>query len=154
MRLFNRAVTKDLAGRRVEVRLLVWAQFDDAIAIGTWLQQLPDMMPRLNDLQDLQNDGALRGALDRIVAGCLSVLGENDETTIPMSVADVEQMPIMVLLEAALLIMEVNVDFFLQSLQTCMAIKGRMLSTGSPLLSSSSARGTTEANLAGTPSGS
>ncbi len=150
MTLFNRAVAKDLSGQSVEVRQLVWAQFDDAIAIGTWLQQLPDMMPSMQDLQELKNDGALRAALDRVVAGCLSIQSDNETAT--LSVADIQQMPVMVLLEAVLLIMEVNLDFFLRSLRTCTEIKGRMLSTGSPLLSSSSAQGTPGANSAVTPS--
>ncbi|WP_186265065.1 hypothetical protein [Burkholderia gladioli] len=152
MTLFNRAVAKDLSGQSVEVRQLVWAQFDDAIAIGTWLQQLPDMMPSMQDLQELKNDGALRAALDRVVAGCLSIQGDNETAT--LSVADIQQMPVMVLLEAVLLIMEVNLDFFLRSLRTCTEIKGRMLSTGSPLLSSSSAQGTPGANSVVTPSAS
>ncbi len=159
MSLFNRPTPKKLGDIDVEITLLSWSQFDDAILIGTWLQQLRDMMPTIDDLGRLREDSEMRGAIDRIVAGCISLPAASEplvegSVARQLTVADVRAMPIMTLLEAVLLIMEVNVDFFLKSLTTCMAIKNRMPLTGSPLLSSSSAPATTEAASAATPSAS
>ncbi|WP_175872039.1 hypothetical protein [Burkholderia sp. BCC0397] len=160
MNLFNRPTPKKLGDVDVEVTLLAWSQFDDAIAIGTWMQQFPDMMPTIEDLAKLRSDSDLRSAIDRIVTGCISmptdeVAPQGEEARVKrLSASDVQAMPVMILLEAVLLIMEVNLDFFLQSLRTCMAIRNRMPLTGSPLLSSSSAPATTEVPSAATPSAS
>jgi hypothetical protein len=159
MSLFNRPTSKKLGDVDVEITLLAWSQFDDAILIGTWLQQLRDMMPTIDDLGRLREDGDMRGAIDRIVAGCISLPAVDEPAaavngSYQLTITDVRAMPIMTLLEAVLLIMEVNVDFFLKSLTTCTAIKNRMPLTGSPLLSSSSAPATTEAAFAATPSAS
>ncbi|WP_175841630.1 hypothetical protein [Burkholderia arboris] len=155
--LFNRPVPKVLGPVNVLITLVAWDQFDDAIRIGTWLQQLPDMMPTIDDLDRLRKDGEMCSAIDRLVAGCISLVPAGEphvDGSVPrqFTIADVRAMPIMTLLEAVLLIMEVNVDFFLTSLQTCMAIKNRMPLTGSPLLSSSSAPATTEMVSGATPS--
>ncbi|WP_175716538.1 hypothetical protein [Burkholderia anthina] len=159
MSFFNQPSRKTLDDHPVDIALLSWSQFNDAIAIGGWMQQLPDMMPTIADLMQLNEDGDLRGAIDRIISGCIALpnIGEpiaEDASTRSLSVADVQAMPIMTILEAILLIMEVNLDFFLQSLQTCMAIRNRIVSTGSPLLNSSSAPATTAPSSADTPSAS
>ncbi|MDN7533868.1 hypothetical protein [Burkholderia orbicola] len=160
MSLFNRPTPKKLGEIDVEIALLAWSQFDDAIAIGTWMQQFPDMMPTIADLAQLRSDSELRGAIDRLVSGCISLAGNEAIQSAAaagagrISIDDVQAMPVMILLEAVLLIMEVNVDFFLKSLRTCMAIKDRMPLTGSPLLSSSSAPATTAVPSADTPSAS
>lgn len=157
MSLFNRPSRKTLGDRDVDITLLAWSQFDDAILIGTWLQKLPDMMPTIDDLGCLREDSEMRGAIDRIVAGCISLPAAFEPTANAnaphqLTIEDVRAMPIMTLLEAVLLIMEVNVDFFLKSLTTCMAIKNRMPLTGSPLLSSSSAPATIATDSAAIPS--
>lgn len=137
MSLFNHPTRKTLGDRDVYVLLLCWGQFDDALAVGKWMQGFNAMMPTLDDLSALDLDGDVRAAIERLVAGCISVADVMDSpeheaaTRRQLSVGDVRSMPIMTLLEAVLLIMEVNLDFFLQSLQTCMAIKTRLLSTGS-----------------------
>lgn len=157
MSLFNRPISKKLGDVDVEITLLTWSQFDDAIAVGTWIQQFPDLMPSLTEMSQVRIGGDLRAAIDRILCGCISMTPSDDANTQqaapqPLTHANVADLPIPTLLEAMLLIMEVNVDFFLQSLPTYTAIKRRMQSTGSPLLSSSSVPATVDATSAPTPS--
>lgn len=129
---------------------IAFEQFDDAITLGAWASTLDESTFSPAQLAGLRAGTPERAALCRLLAGCLAVadLPEADaaagarECPIPLQPSDVEAMPVVMLAEAVAVVLEVNADFFFQTLPSLLATANRIRSTGSALLSSLSAPAT------------
>lgn len=140
--LFNAPVDRDLAGIKVKVFKVEMRLFGAALDVATWSQQF-DWAVGPAQLEQLRA-GPTRDALDELVAGCIAVPAEGQAEQLQrLTVADIQSMPIVTVAEAFALILEVNMDFFTQTLPRLAKVGRAMGSTGSALLSSLSALGTT-----------
>lgn len=142
--LFNKPTEKPIGEVPFLVYKVSYDQFDDALELGAWLQTLNWATFELDSLRALKKDSPERLALDRTIAGCLALpaaqLGEalTGQAAEPrrLQAADVAQMPIVMVGEALAVVMEVNADFFFQTLPRLVQTSDRMKSIGSELLSS------------------
>lgn len=150
--LFHKPAVLPIGGTNFRVSKLGLDQFEDAIAIGTWLSGLDEKSFSLEKLNTIKAGTPERAALERLLAGCLALvqLPEVDAAQVqrerqwPLQLqpADVAVMPVMMVAEAVAVVMEVNTDFFFQTLPKLLQAANRMRLTGSGLLSSLSAPGT------------
>lgn len=143
--IFKREKDKEIGGKNVAVATLEWSQFDDALAVGAWLQTI-NQQDILQSLRSLTPD--LRDAINRLIASSITLA---DPEPHPLTVADVQTMPILTVAECIAVILEENLDFFFRTLPRLLAVQQRILSTGSALLSSSSAPATAATGSAATP---
>lgn len=150
--LFNTPSSSSIGGVLLSVTKLRFEQFDDVLTIEPWISSIGDTT-LLDWLGQLKDDPELRACLDRLLAGCLWLpTGADEPTDSPtlrqLNPADVQQMPLLMVAEAVAVVMEVNADFFSQTLGRIAAVARRMGPIGSELLSSLSAQG-----ILSTPSG-
>lgn len=142
--LFNQPSERHLSGVPVLVYKVEMRLFGAALDVATWSQQF-DWAVGPAQLEQLRA-GAVRDALAELVAGCIAVRPEGEplfDQVQRLTVADVQSMPIVTVAEAFALILEVNMDFFTQTLPRLAKVGRAMGSTGSALLSSLSVLGTT-----------
>lgn len=144
--LFHKPTTYPIGGLNFAVSKLAFEQFDDAITLGTWASTLDASTFSSTQLAGLRAGTPERSALCQLLAGCLAVVpppstGEH-QSPIQLQPSDVEAMPLMMVTEAIAVVLEVNADFFFQTLPSLLATANRIRSTGSALLSSWSAPAT------------
>lgn len=151
--LFNTPSTKPIGGIPFQVYKVGYDQFGDALEVGVWLQSMDWGGFDIEKLRALKEDSPERLALDRTIAGCLALNHPSSGTVLErLQPADVSAMPVVMLAEALAVVMEVNADFFFQTLPRLLQTSARMQSIGSELLSSLLARGTTPTLSDATPS--
>ena len=147
--LFNTAEPKTIGGQPVVVNKVPFEAFDSALIFGAWMQgQNQGAVPNLAALVSLRAGTAERDALEYLLAACIAV--DQDGETRQLTVADVRAMPITTVLEAVYVVLELNLDFFTRSLAAIKPIQARLMSIGSPLLSSSSQQATTDSKSGAT----
>ncbi|MFT4190836.1 MAG: hypothetical protein QM617_04835 [Comamonas sp.] len=139
--LFQSPVSKTIAGQTFLVSKVPFEAFDAAVTFGQWLLNHAGGVMDLAALEQLKGDSAVKQALQQLLAACLAV--DVDGAPQPLTAADVQRMPIPMVLEAAYVVLETNLDFFTQSLAAIRPIQDRLMSIGSPLLSNSSPPATT-----------
>lgn len=140
--LFNAPQERELSGIKVQVYKVEMRLFGAALDVAAWSEKFSwDLGP--SQLEQLRA-GPTREALDQLVAGCIAVQsGVDGEEPQRLAAGDVQCLPIVTVAEAVALILEVNMDFFTQTLPRLAKVGRAMGSTGSALLSSLSALGTT-----------
>ncbi|WP_343590117.1 hypothetical protein [Paracidovorax wautersii] len=111
---------------------LAWRQFDAAMVLSTHFQRTGEQAFDLDQLQGL--DESTRAALEQLMAGSIQI--EADGGFRQLTLDEVQQMPIVTVAEAALLL-EVNTDFFIQALPKLLETRNQLMqSIGSALRSS------------------
>lgn len=136
--LFNKAEQRELAGQQVHFSKVELRHFDAALVVANWLE-IFNWDLGVQQLHVLEKDQPVRAAVATLLAACITV----DGAEAPLAPADIETWPIAVVAEAIALVLEVNMDFFSQTLPRLAATARRMGSIGSELLSSLSALATT-----------
>jgi hypothetical protein len=153
--LFHSPDIHTVSGVNFAIYKLAFDQFDDALLLGTYIAALDKaaLASPIDALQALKDGTPERAALERLLAGCLA-LADDDSEPRSLTPADVAAMPIVTLVEAIGVMMEVNLDFFIRTLPTLAATAGRLMqmSTGLGLRSNSSAPATTSSTSAATAS--
>lgn len=147
--LFNKSKPREIGGVEMHVRRVVLDQFDDALEVGKWLQGLDQSLRGteiIPALESLQSSSPTRQALERLIAGSLSI----EPTGETLTVADVRSMPIPTVAEAIAVLLEENLDFFFQTLPKLLEAQKRITSIGSASPSSSSAQVTPATESAAT----
>ncbi|RGE46969.1 hypothetical protein DZC30_00755 [Comamonas testosteroni] len=150
MSIFQKPELKAIAGHDFEVSQVPFEVFSEAFEFGDWLIGMQGGKFDMASLKALQGDSTLRLALEKLLAACLAPV--QDGQAKPMSVADVRAMPIAMVLEAVYVVLEENLSFFTQRLQAIKEIQAKLMSIGSPLLSSSSPQATTANSFGATAS--
>lgn len=148
--IFHTPCLRPIAGHNFEVSQVPFEVFSEAFEFGDWLISVQGGQFDLASLKALHGDSTLRLALEKLLAACLAPV--QDGQTKPMSVADVRAMPITMVLEAVYVVLEENLSFFTQRLQAIKVIQAKLMSIGSPLLSSSSPQATTDNSFGATAS--
>lgn len=136
--LFNSPEARELSGRAIHVAKVELRHFDAALVVAHWLE-IFNWDLGVQQLHVLEKDQPVRAAVATLLAACITV----DGADAPLAPADIETWPIAVVAEAIALVLEVNMDFFSQTLPRLAATAKRMGSIGSELLSSLSALATT-----------
>ena len=150
MSIFHTAARKTIAGREFEVSQVPFEVFSEAFEFGDWLIGMQGGKFDMASLKALHGDSTLRLALEKLLAACLAPVQDGQAKA--MSVAEVRAMPIAMVLEAVYVVLEENLSFFTQRLQAIKEIQGKLMSIGSPLLSSSSPQAMTGSSFAATAS--
>jgi len=148
--IFHLPVPRSVAGHDFQVSQVPFEVFSEAFEFGDWLISMQGGKFDMASLKALHGDSTLRLALEKLLAACLAPV--QDGQAKPMSVADVRAMPIAMVLEAVYVVLEENLSFFTQRLQAIKVIQAKLMSIGSPLLSSSSQQATTASNSGATAS--
>lgn len=150
--LFNKPTEKPIGDIPFLVYKLGYDQFDDALEVGAWLQTLNWASFDVEALRALKKDSPERLALDRTIAGCLA-LADPAAGAAPARLQpdDVSAMPIIMVGEALIVVMEVNADFFFQTLPRLKKTSDRIKSIGSELLSNLLGPGTPSTTSDATP---
>lgn len=143
-KLFQTPTPKTIGGVALDVGQVPFSAFDEAMVFGEWLMAAQGGAFDVQQLQALERDSPVRDAMEKLLAACLAQDG------VQLSVQDVRSMPIPMVMEAAMVVMEANLDFFIQSLAAIRPIQARLMSIGSPLLSSSLPPDTTASRSSGT----
>lgn len=149
-RLFHKPTTRDISGVLFAVSKLGFDQFEDAIVIGAWLASLENKSFSVAQLNALTTGTPERAALERLLAGSLALVDLPEladsqtqrQWPARLQPADVAAMPVMMVAEAVAVVLEVNTDFFFQTLPKLLQAASRMKLTGSALPNSLSAQGT------------
>lgn len=144
--LFHRPEIRTINGVDFIVYKLAFERFDDALIFGRWLQQFERLEDiSIEQLEALKAGMPEHGAMLRLVASCLCLPGkEEGQKPQQLTQDDVSAMPVLMLALVVSELMEVNLDFFIQTLPKFEQMAGAIKLTGSALLSASSALGTTE----------
>lgn len=138
--LFCRPSNKTIGAQAFLVSKVPFDSFDAAMTFGEWLIASAGGVIDLAALEHLRGDSEVKRALQQLLAECLAL--DVDGQVRQLTVQDVGQMPVPMVLEASLVVMEENLDFFIRSLAAIRPIQARLMSIGSPLLSSSSQQAT------------
>lgn len=133
--IFQAPSAKTISGIDFSVAKVPLEAFDDALAFGEWLINQQGGQINLAQLHGLKSDAPVRTALERLLAACLAPVIDGQPQA--MTVADVRSMPIPMVLEAMYIVLEENLDFFIQSLASIQPIQTRLMSIGLRLLNSS-----------------
>lgn len=150
--LFNPQVHRQIGGLGFGVTKLAYEDFDDALVLGPWVAEIDDRRPLHEQLEALK-PGALMGeALHRILAHSLAVRPTPEAQPVQLTPDDVRAMPLLMQAEALAVVMEVNADFFFQTIVALSRMATRLGWTGSALPSSSSAPATSPIASGDTPS--
>ncbi len=148
--IFSSAQRKTIAGIEFDVSQVPFEVFNEAFEFGDWLISMQGGKFDMASLKALHGDSTLRLALEKLLAACLAPVQDGQGE--PMSVTDVRAMPIAMVLEAVYVVLEENLSFFTKRLQAIKEIQAKLMSIGSPLLSSSSQQATTASNSGATAS--
>lgn len=148
--LFHKPSHHQIGGTAFIVSKIAFEHFDDAITLGRWVAELEESLFSPEQLASIKTGSPERQALNRLLAGCLTVAQPPEidqaqtqrEWPIQLKPSDVDAMPLMMVAEAIAVVLEVNADFFFQTLPSLLATANRIRSTGSALLSSWSAPAT------------
>lgn len=133
--LFQTPEPKTIGGKSFQVIKVPFDSFDAAITFGEWLINQAGGKLDMAALSELKDDSPVKNALNQLLAACLSIQVEGEYRQ--LTVQDVGTMPIPMVMEAAYVVMGVNLDFFIQTLQAVKPLQGKLMSIGSQLLSSS-----------------
>lgn len=150
MSIFHAPTRKSIGDFDFEVSQVPFEVFTEAFEFGDWLIGMQGGQFNLASLKALQGESTLRLALEKLLVACLAPVQDGQPK--PMSVADVRAMPIAMVLEAVYVVLEENLSFFTQRLQAIKVIQAKLMSIGSPLLSSSSPQATTDSSFGATAS--
>lgn len=145
--LFHKPQIKPIGGVDFQLYKIAFDQFGDAMALGEWLGEGKFSIDKIREA--VKFDSEQRRLLLTVIGGCLK-LGPTPSasatavglTTDFLTPDEVAEMPIAMLAEAVLVIMEENTDFFIQTLPSLTKTMVRLGSIGSELLNSSSALAT------------
>lgn len=145
--LFHQPTDHTIGGQTFTVYKLQFDQFALALVLARYLEGLDleaDASAILAKLEGLAQANSAEGeALRQVLAGCLTVSVPGDEARQQqLQAADIGLMPIPMVAEAIAVVLEVNADFFSQTLPRLLQAGMRLQSTGLALLSRSSAPGT------------
>ena len=113
---------------------LQFDQFADAIVLARFLEATDLDGFDLTELGKLASGSSEREALKSTLAGCLSVAVPGEAGTRGLQPQDIELMPAAMIAEALAVVMEVNADFFFQTLPKLLQTGLRIRSTGLALL--------------------
>lgn len=143
--LFHKPQIEDISGVSFQFYKIGFDQFDDAIALGDWLGADAFTIDKLRTAA--KPGSPQRELLLKLVAGCVKLPDQEDF----LQPADVAQMPVPMLAEVLMQILEENADFFIQTLPSLTQAMVRLGSIGSELLNSSSAPAITPTASPATP---
>lgn len=150
--LFNPPVQKEISNIEFLVTRLGYEDFDDALVVGPWVASLDDSRSLLGQLEALKPGAPIGEALHRMLAHSLAVRPTSDAAPVQLAPDDVRAMPLLMQAEALAVVMEVNADFFFQTIAALSRMAHQLGWTGSALLNSSSAQGTSPLPSGDTPS--
>jgi hypothetical protein len=125
--LFHKPVVRPIGGTNFVIYKLAFDQFDDALAASEAFVNQEFTFDVLKNA--LRKGSRARDPLLRTIAGCLKLEGDTEF----LAMGDLVQMPVAMLGEAVLEIMEVNADFFIQTLPSLLKTAGSLGSIGSKL---------------------
>lgn len=160
--LFHRPQIKEISGVAFQFYKLPFELFGDAIELGEWLGAERFSIERLREVA--RADSPQRQRLLTLVGSCIKLpekkhdgvgAGRYSEPPPPQSFLtpeEVAQMPVPMLAEVLVTLLEENADFFIQTLPTLTETIVRMGSIGSELLNSLSAPGIVPNASPATPS--
>lgn len=148
--LFQSPEPKTIGGKSFAVSKVPFEAFDPAVTFGQWLLNSAGGVMDLAALEQLKGDSEVKKALQQLLAACLAV--DVDGASHQLTAQDVAQMPLPMVLEAIYVVMEVNLGFFIQTLEAVRPLQQKLMSIGSPLLSSSSPQATTGSKSGATAS--
>lgn len=143
--LFHQPTDHPIGGVSFTVHKLQFDQFADALVLGRYIEGLDTEIFDIAELEKLAADSPERQALKRTLAGCLSLRVPTDgpeQRPRQLQPDDIEVMPAVMLAEALAVVMEVNADFFFQTLPKLLQTGLRIRSTGLELLNRLSAQAT------------
>lgn len=142
--LFHQPTEQPIGAATFTVHKLQFNQFADALVLVRFLEGLDTSTFDLAQLEQLAADSAERQALKRTLAGCLSVAVPGEDGKRQLQPEDIEVMPAPMIAEALAVVMEVNADFFFQTLPKLLQVGLRIRSTGLELLNRLSAQATAQ----------
>lgn len=148
--LFHKPAIHTIGDIGFAVSKVAFDQFDDALALGAWLSTLDVKAFSVEQLNAIKAGTPERAALVRLLAGSLALVQpaepsgttEQREWPIQLQPGDIAAMPLLMVAEAVAVVLEVNADFFFQTLPKLLTVANRIQSIGSELLSNLSARAT------------
>jgi hypothetical protein len=144
--LFSEPESKIIGGLDFKVCNLTLENFDDAVQIATWAGAFAGGFDA-QKLLALKSGTPERAALCRVLASSLTLMqpapAGSDQPATPRALTpeDIDQMPVVMVVEAIAVVLETNLDFFFQTLPKLMQTAARLTSIGSASSSSSSAPG-------------
>ncbi|WP_238913813.1 hypothetical protein [Achromobacter insolitus] len=154
--IFNKPVSRTIGGVSVLVLQVPLDSFEQAFVIGECFRDIDAGNFDLVELRAALTPGSpCRAALVEVLCACVQIPNE-DAAQAPRALAqaDIDGMPLVTLVEAVIDVMEVNADFFTQTLPKLMQTANRLRSIGTALSNSSSAPATAPKKFGATPSGS
>lgn len=140
--LFHQPAAHPIAGCTFTVHRLQFSQFADALTLARFLEDLDSDAFDLQQLQQIAAGSPEREALKTTLAGCMAVHVPDQDAPRQLQPDDIEVMPALMVAEALAVVMEVNADFFFQSLPRLLQTGLRIRSTGSALLNRLSGQAT------------
>jgi len=149
--LFNKPTPCTIAGVPVLVRKVTFTHFTQACSLATWFQDMAGVVDFEKIRAGLQPGSEHRQAVIELLQACIALPNGEAGESRPLTESELTNMPIVSLAEAVVEVLEVNTDFFFQTLPKLLAARKRILSTGSGLLSNSSELATAEIASAATP---
>lgn len=151
--LFNKPLPRAIGGVNVLILQVPFDHFEQAFVIGEWFGAIDSGTLNFEDLRMSLTPGhERRAALLGMLCACVQIpSGDNVVPPRALTAADIAGMPLIALAEAVIEVMEVNADFFFQTLPKLRTAAIRMSSIGSGLSSSSSALATGSKISSATP---
>lgn len=134
--VLNKPVERSISDQTFMVSKVPYEHFDDAVLVTRQMDEIAGV----EDLVRRLHASSEREAIERLIAGCLSI--QIDGETRQLERTDLKKMPLAMVVEAFAVVLEVNLDFFIQTLMRLAAVARRMGPIGLQLLNSSSAQGT------------
>jgi len=145
---FNKPVSRTIADIPVQILQIPFAHFEQAIVIGEWFHAMEAGQRDFAELRNsLQPGSPRREALLELLKVCVQI--EINMDGVPtgsyrqISTEELDGMPIIVMAEAVIQVMEVNADFFFQQMPRLAKTAAQIMSIGTQLSSSSSGQDTT-----------
>lgn len=152
--LFNKPVPRTIGGVAVLILQVPFERFEQAFVIGEWFGVMDSGKFDFEELRvSLAPGHERREALLDMLCACVQIPGDDDASPPrALVMGDLAGMPLIAVAEAVIEVMEVNADFFFQTLPKLLKAATRMSSIGSELSSSSLAPATGSRTSSGTPS--
>ena len=143
--IFNKPVAREIAGVPVTIQQVPFSHFEQAITLGEWFDSMSNGSIDFTALREsLQPGHPRRQALLELLQTCIYVQHKDGNSM--LSIDELGAMPVPAMAEAVVEVMEVNADFFFQTLprlqKTAERIAQRVKPTGTGSSSSSSAPAT------------